>query len=533
MGRILSAAIGLGSAAALAASALSGGSTADPRTPPALSGLPPPFLGSGVVGSGGLTAAIDAYGDVVDLRAPGPAGRGLISNPSDRQAAGSVPADTGIVARVSAGGRAPLPLWRGRQVTQSYLPGTNVLRTVAWPAGARVTLTDAALGPALARQIEVRGGPREPLRLLLRLNLTRSRVCRPAGESTPTRGPGGGFEWRGRGRIEAGIVCDPGTSRAPRSSAKLIAAAARADRGWLARARSLGPGAPGWAERMQRRSLLVLRALTDRRSGAVAAGIRDGWAYVWPRDAAATAIALADAGFRARARRVSGFLASLPLAAAARFRGDGSVVGGRGAQGDEAGWARAAAAASGQSPAGAPRSSWRSMADYGERGADSGDYLGNAIAAGVPAARLRALFSTPAGLVRRAGDPSSGLDSAAAWAVRPFPRPALAPLVRRSLRSILAGAGRFGIQPSQDWPGEDPWTAPTAWSAWALAALADRRGARRLLGDLRRAATPAGLLPERVGAASGIPRSTTPLGWSHAFSALALEQLFPRGQIGG
>ncbi len=163
----------------------------------------------------------------------------------------------------------------------------------------------------------------------------------------------------------------------------------------------------------------------------------------------------------------------------------------------------------------------------------SGDYLGNAIAAGVPADRVRSVFGAPAGLVRRASDPASGVDSAAAWAVRPFPRPALAALVRRSLWTMLAGAGRFGIEPSQDWPGEDPWSAPTAWSAWALAALGDRQGARRLLGDLRRAATPAGLLPERVGAATGLPRSTTPLGWSHAFSLLALDELFPARRAGG
>ena len=53
---------------------LSGGSGADPETPPGLPGLPPPFLGTAVVGDGGMTAAIDAYGDVVDLRA-GPGGR--------------------------------------------------------------------------------------------------------------------------------------------------------------------------------------------------------------------------------------------------------------------------------------------------------------------------------------------------------------------------------------------------------------------------------------------------------------------------
>ncbi|MBK5220339.1 MAG: hypothetical protein JJE35_11220, partial [Thermoleophilia bacterium] len=45
--------------------------------------------------------------------------------------------------------------------------------------------------------------------------------------------------------------------------------------------------------------------------------------------------------------------------------------------------------------------------------------------------------------------------------------------------------------------------------------------------DLRRAATPAGALPERVDAQTGIPRSTTPLAWPHAFAILALRELWP------
>ncbi len=139
------------------------------------------------------------------------------------------------------------------------------------------------------------------------------------------------------------------------------------------------------------------------------------------------------------------------------------------------------------------------------------------------------------------GDPGSGLDAAAAWAVRPFPQPALFPLVRRTLQRLLRRAGPYGITPGEGWPGKDPWTAPTAWSAWSLAALADaergarsrtaalgdRRRALRLVGDLRRAATPLGLLPERVDADTGLPRSTTPLAWSHAFTILALRQLWP------
>jgi hypothetical protein len=134
--------------------------------------------------------------------------------------------------------------------------------------------------------------------------------------------------------------------------------------------------------------------------------------------------------------------------------------------------------------------------------------------------------------VRRADDPASGLDSAAAWAVRPFPHPDLYPLVRRTLLRLAATSGRFGIVPSESWDGGvDPWTAPTAWTAWSLAALGERRAALHLMAELRRAATPAGMLPERVDARTGIPTSTTPLAWSHAFAILALRQLWP-GQAG-
>jgi hypothetical protein len=310
---------------------------------------------------------------------------------------------------------------------------------------------------------------------------------------------------------------------------------ARADPDWLARARPLAYGAPPWARRMYARSLLVLRALTDRRSGAVIAGARDGWAYVWPRDAGAVAIALASAGYRGEARRIARFLFRLDLTAAARFHRDGTPVEGRAAQGDAAGWVAAAARAAGLHRAVAPLP-WRDRADYQE--GDPGDYLANAPAAGTvdgttpgDEEAARALFAAPAAtLTREAGDPDSGIDSATAWAVRPFSQPALYPLARRSLFRIAAGSGRFGIVPSQSWGGgQDPWTAPTAWTAWSLAALGERRAALRLMVELRRAATANGMLPERVDAGTGTPTSTTPLAWSHAFAVLALRQLWPLG----
>jgi glucoamylase len=441
--------------------AVSGGDREDPQTPVGLSGLPAPFFGVAVVGSGGQTAAVDAYGNVVDLRVPGPTGEPLVAVSPGRQAADSVAAEEAIVARARLDDGSTPPLWQADSVRQRYLPGTNVLRTVA------------------------------------RFGKERAVVV---------RGAGGG--------------------------------AARADRLWLARAKPLPPGAPRWARDLYRRSLLVLRALTDRRSGAVAAGAREGWAYVWPRDAAAVALAFAAAGYKPEARRIARFLLGLDLTAAARFDGDGTPVPGRAAQGDAGGWVAAAASAAGVRPASPNRRwRWRDRADYQE--GDGGDYLGNAIASSASPARIASVFGDRGGLVREAEAADSGFDSAAAWSVRPFPRPTLFPFARRTLRWLTAKAGtRFGIVPAQGWHGgEDPWTAPTAWAAWALAALAregkgrraaaDRDDALWLMGDLRRAATPLGLLPERVDAQSGRPTSTTPLAWSHAFAILATRELWP------
>ena len=460
--------------------ALSGGSSSDPRTPAALPGLPPPFQTVAVIGAGGLTAGIDAYGDIVDLRAPGPAGRALIDNPHERQAAGTVAAATGIVPRVSVAGEPALPLWRADSVRQRYLPGTGVLRTAARFGGIRVEIECAA---------------------------NRGDVgCITGGGATSAADVS--FDSHLLGGRER-IHLDDGAAR------RIVGAEIVAGRRWIRRARPLGPGAPAWARAMYARSLLVLRALSDRRSGAVAAGARDGWAYVWPRDAGAVAIALASAGYRAEARRVARFLLGLSLGAAARFYGDGRPVPGRSAEGDASGWVAAAARAAGL-PSPPLRYGWRDRADYQEGAA--GEYLGNAIALGSPVN----------GLEREQDNPSSGLDSAAAWAVRPFPRPGIFPAVRLTLLRLVARSGPYGVLPSADWDGgEDPWTAPTAWTAWSLAALDERRPALGLLADLRRAATPAGLLPERVDARTGVPRSTAPLAWSHAFAILALRQLWP------
>jgi hypothetical protein len=509
-GRALVALTGVVAAALLLVSGRSG---SDPQTPAGLPGRPPPFLGVAVLGGGELTAAVDAYGGVVDLRR-GPAGPALIENPAGRQAAGTVEEDTGIQVWVRHGA-GEVPMWQADEVQQRYLTGANVLRTVARFGRAQIHVEQAARRGVLAMTVA------GPAALQLR---TKPKIPPNSTEKV------------------LAVVCGGGGGIMGRMAGRILAQAAASDRRWLRRARPLGAGAPAWATAMYERSLLVLRALTDRRTGAVAAGARDGWAYVWPRDAGAAAIAYAEAGYRPEAVRTTRFLLGLGLDHAARFHGDGSPVAGRAAQGDAIGWVAAASRAAGivgsarqaaHILAGGGSIPWRDRADYWE--GEPGNYLGNALASHTDVSEFsRRIWGessdtpSPPGLVRDLGDPESGLDSAAAWGVRPFPHPGLYPTIRRTLKNLVAKGTRFGITPGENWPGgEDPWSAPTAWTAWSLAALGERREALELMAALRRAATPAGDLPERVDAETGLPRSTTPLAWSHAFAILALRKLWP------
>ena len=209
------------------------------------------------------------------------------------------------------------------------------------------------------------------------------------------------------------------------AAARVLRAAVRDGRQWVGASKPLGAGAPRWAKRMYERSLLTIHALTSKKTGAVAAGARDGWAYVWPRDAATAALALEASGHPTEARRVAKFLTALNLNAAARFTESGAPVPGRAAQGDAAGWVTAAATATGI-PAPHEPFPWRDRADYQE--SSPGTYLGNALAAAAignaSASRVLHEFGTARIWTElggaSAGDPASGLDSAAGWAVRPF-----------------------------------------------------------------------------------------------------------------
>ena len=300
--------------------------------------------------------------------------------------------------------------------------------------------------------------------------------------------------------------------------------------------RPLGPTAPRWARRLYRRSIRVLIAFTDPRSGAMIAGAREGWDYVWPRDAAAGAIALEAAGLRPEARRVVDFLASRDLDDGARFYLNGDAVAGRPEAGDADGWVAAAKAAINGAGSGTvlPKvavgsqeqdgiATWRGRQDYGEN--VTGDLLGNAVAAGATTPEIISRFLTRRGLARE--ERGDELDSAAAWATTVFPSRGLRGATRTTLLELARESTPYGIPPIEGWTPGQVWTAPTAWSAWALVELGETGAADSLLRELRRAETPQGSLPERVDAATGHPTSTTPLAWSHAFAILALRARYP------
>ena len=185
------------------------------------------------------------------------------------------------------------------------------------------------------------------------------------------------------------------------------------------------------------------------------------------------------------------FLEGLDLDAAARFDTTGAPVDGRAAQGDAAGWVDRGRPRSRDRRARSAASPWRGWPTTRRKSPATTSGTQSRRAPG-PASLRR--FEGPRGLDREA-DSGSGLDAAAAWAVMPFRRQALIPAARTTLLRLAASRGRFGITPSENWPDEDPWTAPTAWCAWSLAALGERRPALELMAALRRAATPLGLLP--------------------------------------
>ena len=168
-------------------------------------------------GSGGLTAAVDAYGNVVDLRrrAGGPgADRQPGRAAGGRDGCGRTPGS----CRGSAPARPALPLWRADSVAQRYRPDERAADGRRFGSAA-VEVVDAA-----------RGGARLP-------DVARRRARVSIGAVS--------------GRPRSRLRCDGRRARAI-VARRRARGPALAGPGAAAR-----PGAPAWAERLYRRSLLT------------------------------------------------------------------------------------------------------------------------------------------------------------------------------------------------------------------------------------------------------------------------------------
>lgn len=355
--------------------------------------------------------------------------------------------------------------------------------------------------------------------------------------------------------------------------------AEQADREWL-RAGTV-PGDTAASRAMATRALLDLR-LDVRPNGAVVAGWRPGWDYVWPRDSSWVAVALAQTGHPAMAYRILRFLQRMQPDDgiwAARYLPDGSgpVLDGRPAQLDADGWVPWAvwswAATQPLTPGGQSRRELAQLWPMVVRSADAAarslardglpgpamDYWENSVevtlgTAAPLLAGLRAAAALAAGLggAAAAGDgrrwaaaadrlagaitaafgrtgyqrvplAGSGADAAVTFLGPPFAEPS--PQVLRAARSAQQAltVSNGGLGPGEAWSGtpDVAWTAETAFFALFDASTGQHGQAAALLDWLAAHRTKLGSLPEQVNSA-GQPASTAPLSWTDAVTLLAL-----------
>lgn len=377
-----------------------------------------------------------------------------------------------------------------------------------------------------------------------------------------------------RAYLPGSRVLDPGPDA---STAEVAAArrAASADRAWLAA--GTVPGAGSLYEDMTTTALLDLRTLLLD-DGALIAGWSTRWRYVWPRDAAFGAVALARTGHVDDAVDVLAFLDRVQAengSFQARYLPDASgPPDERGLQLDGTGWAlwatgevvaelpaaRRAAVLTRLRPL-LDRSAQRAVALVAGDGLPpaSADYWE------VPEARLTLGTVAPllAGLQRAAllylelGEPATAAsvaeaagvtaravaatfadgaygryadgtiaDAASAFVLPPFvrePMPGALEAWRASAERMSRPAG--GLAPGEGWKQDGiSWTPQTSLYAWVAATVGDVEAADRWLTwlDLHRTGT--GAIPEKV-LADGSPAAVAPLAWSAACVLLAVDQL--------
>ena len=353
-------------------------------------------------------------------------------------------------------------------------------------------------------------------------------------------------------------------------------------RQWLA-AGSM-PEVPGLDRALVVDALLDLHVLSQT-YGVPVAGWTPAWRYVWPRDSAFAASALARTGHLADAERILDFLGRMQPAAGefeARYRPDGSgVPDARGVQLDGVGWALWATAqvAAEVPPAhrtafvqrhralvdrstGAalraidnPRTLPPASADYWEvaerrttlstaallaAGLESAGGL-YALVGDVPAQRTAAAATERlrtsilinfgrSGFPRRLGGRSDSVDLGVNFLLPPFTAqadPSVVAAWRQAGSALSRPAG--GLAPGGSWRRDGiSWTNVTATHALTAAALGERTSALARLEWLDRHRTVAGSVPEKV-LADGSPASVAPLAWTAAAVIITAASLSPAG----
>jgi hypothetical protein len=362
------------------------------------------------------------------------------------------------------------------------------------------------------------------------------------------------------------------------ASAPDSAELARNQRDWLAAGRV--PTVPELAgSSMVRDALLDLHVLSEP-YGVAVAGHAPAWRYVWPRDSALVATALARTGHLEDADRILDFLGRVQPAAGpfqARYHADGSgVPDDRGPQTDSLGWVLwALGEVSEALPVEERREfvrSHRGLLDTSVRASlalldrpgslppPSADYwettddrltlstaallhaglvaagpLYEVLGAGAGAAEATAARDRLAtaihqafgadGYPRTLGGSAADVDLGVSFLLPPFaePRPAVAQAWRASTERLIRPAG--GLAPGGSWRRDGvSWTTATSSNALTAAALGDRASAVQRLRWLDAHRTSAGSLPEKV-LADGSPASVAPLAWAAAAVVIAVTEL--------
>ncbi len=352
---------------------------------------------------------------------------------------------------------------------------------------------------------------------------------------------------------------------------------AQEQRRWLRAGAVPGVSVPQF-QPMVADALLDIDTLTLSSGASVASG-PSIWRYVWPRDAAFSAVALSITGHQADAERILAWLQRIPAPDGvfqARYQPGGSgPPDERGIQTDGTGWVLWAIDATVQQApldrratllnelrplidrltgavlrlTSAPGALPGPSPDYWEvvdprlslgtaaplaLGLESASRIATARGLGSQATRLRARAATLRRSIStefgRAGYPrylgGQNLDAALTFLLPPFTAQ-VDPAVLQAWSRAQSGMSRpgGGLAPGTGWRDDGiSWTPETALAALAAAATGDRAQAIARLAWLDAHRTELGALPEKV-LSNGDPAGPAPLGWTAALVVLTAREL--------